>query len=347
MRADLKIERTDPRYDYIQTMRRVLNYTKYNVHPSHLPPIRTNLRLVLWAGDGIRDGVSDVARLRGYDVFLCMGMPLALEQNIAELSASQTLCVINIHDNAQMTEFRKEFRAAFAHIDSDYYGNTPRLPISDYATLLGPGGTARHIEGINGLVMPVDNMLSTLEMFAPVLDYETRQKRLWADAVIKLAKRDELTSTEVWSSGGLNHPFYNYIREKQERFVGWQKSRNPLWPAMKSTLKEQLEILGVDVITTPISHPIEQPHLEEFSRFLTEKIQSTLQIKTNFTLVQSAMDEATYGKDLAGVIRVKQGVMKMLTTDIPPSMTGVIGRILDDRYPTNPTEFGLTLVRSL
>jgi hypothetical protein len=328
-------------------MRRLLNYTKHNVHPSHLPPIMTNLRLMLWAGDGIHDGVSDVARLRGYDVFLCMGMPLGLQQNITDLSASQTLCVINIHDNVQMTEFRKEFRGAFAHIDSDYYGNTPQLRISDYATLLGPGGTARHIEGINTLVMPVDNMLSTLEAFAPVLDYEARQKRLWSEGVIKLAKRDELSPAELWSSGDLKHPFYDYIREEQERFAGWQTSRNPQWPAMKSTLREQLEILGVDVITTPLSHPIEQQHLEEFSRFLTEKIQSTLQIKTNFTLVQSAMDEATYGKDLAGVIRVKQAVMKMLTTDIPPNMTGMIGRILDDRYPTNPTEFGLTLVRSL
>jgi hypothetical protein len=194
--------------------------------------------------------------------------------------------------------------------------------------------------------MPVDNMLSTLEAFAPVLDYETRQKRLWSEGVIKLAKRDQLSPAEVWSSGDLKHSYYNYIREEQERFAGWQISRNPQWPAMKPTLREQLEILGADVLTRPIAHPIEQPHLEEFSRFLTEKIQSTLQIKTNFTLVQSAMDEATYGKDLAGVIRVKQATMKMLTTDIPPSMTAIIGRILDERYPTNPTEFGLTLVRS-
>jgi len=328
-------------------MRRVLNYTKHNVHPSHLPPIMTNLRLMLWAGDGIRDGVSDVARLRGYDVFLCLGFSLGVEQNIADLSDSQTLCIINIHDNVQMTEFRKEFRGAFAHIDSDYYGNTPHLRISDYATLLGPGGTARHMEGINTLVMPVDNMLSTLEMFAPVLDYETRQKRLWSEGVIKLAKRDQLSPAEVWSSGDFKHSYYNYIREEQQRFAGWQTSRNPQWPAMKPTLKEQLEILGADVLTCPISHPIEQAHLEEFSRFLTEKIQSILKAKTNFTLVQSAMDEAAYGKDLAGVIRIKQAVMKMLMTDIPPSMTGIIGRFLDDRLPTNPTEFGLTLVRSL
>ena len=327
-------------------MRRVLNYTKHNVHPDHLPPIRTNLRLMLWAGDGIHEGVSDVARLRGYEMFLCLGLALNLEQNIADLSASQTLCIIDIHDNVQMTEFRKEFRGAFAHIDSDYHGNTPHLRTSDYATLLGPGGTARHIEGINGLIMPLDNMLSTLEMFAPVLDYETRQKRLWSDAVIKLAKRDQISPGEVWSSGGLNHPFYNYIQEEQERFAGWQKSRNPQWPAMKPTLQEQLEILGADVLTCPITHPIEQQYLEEFSDFLDEKIRVILEIKTNFTLVQSAMDEASYGKDLMGLIRVKQSVLKMLITELPSSMTGIIGRFLDDRFPTTPTDFGLSLVRS-
>lgn len=326
-------------------MPHVLNYTKHNVHPDHLPSIRTNLRLMLWAGDGIHEGVSDVARLRGYDMFICLGFPPGLEQNIADLSGSQILCIIDIYDKAQMTEFRREFRGAFAHIDSDYHGNTPHLPPSDYNTLLGPGGTARHIEGINTLVMPLDNMLSTLEMFAPVLDYETRQKRFWCNTVIKLGKRDQITPGEVWSSHDLKHPFYNYVREEQERFVGWQKSRNPQWPAMKPTLREQLEILGADVLTCTISLPIEQPYLEEFSDFLDEKIRVILEIKTNFTLVQSAMDEASYGKDLMALIRVKQSVLKMLITELPSTMTGIIGRFLDDRFPTNPTEFGLSLVR--
>jgi hypothetical protein len=317
-----------------------------NVHPNQLPPIRTGLRLMLWAGDGEHDGVTDVARLRGYDVFLCMGLNQEmLQRNIDNLFGSQTLCIINIHEKEQMTEFCREFAGAFSHIDSDYYGNTPSLPMNYYNTLLGSGGMARNIVGINTLIMAEEDTLNTVELFFPVLDEKTKQRRFWDKSVLALSNRDDLSPGEVWTSSGLSHHYYDYAREAQARFVEWQKRRNSAWPSSKPTLDEQWESLGADVIASRIALPIAVEHLEHFSAYLTKKIASILEAKPMFTLVQSAMDEYCYGKDNAAVIRIKQNVIKHLMTELPSSLTGMIGRYIDERYEFRPTNFGLTLIR--
>ena len=324
----------------------ILDYTKMNVHPSQLPPIRTGLRLMLWAGDGEHDGVTDVARLRGYDVFLCLGIQKEmLQRNIDNLFGSQILCIINVREKGQMTEFCREFAGAFSHIDSDYYGNTPSLPISYYNTLLGSGGVARNIVGINGIIMANEDMLNTVELFFPALDEKTKQKRFWDKSVLALGKRDEISPGEVWSSPGLSHHYYDYVREAQDRFITWQKQRNSAWPSYKLTLVEQWESLGADVLASRISLPIGEEHLEQFSAYLTQKIARILEAKPMFTLVQSAMDEACYGKDVMGVIHIQQNVIKDLMTELPSSVSGMITRQIDERRESRPTEFGLSLIR--
>ena len=324
----------------------ILDYTKMNVHPNQLPPIRTGLRLMLWAGDGEHDGVSDVARLRGYDVFLCLGIQKEmLQRNIDNLFGSQILCIINVREKGQMTEFCREFAGAFSHIDSDYYGNTPSLPVNYYNMLLGSGGVARNIVGINGIIMAQEDMLNTVELFFPALDEKTKQKRFWDKSVIALGKRDEISPGEAWSSPGFSHHYYDYVREAQARFITWQKNRNSAWPSYKPTLEQQWESLGADVLASRISLPIAAEHLEQFSAYLAQKIANILEAKPMFTLVQSAMDEACYGKDLMGVIRIKQNVIKDLMTELPSTLTGMIGRQIDERRESRPVEFGLSLIR--
>jgi hypothetical protein len=323
-------------------MSKILNYTKKN--PDVRAISKRPLRLMLWAGDGEHDGVSDVARLQGYDVFLCLGFT-HIDKNVSDLSDSQVIVVINVNDRDQMTRFCEDFREAFSHIDSDYYGNTPTLPIGYYNKLLAPGGTARNIVGLNGLIMVDEDMLNTIELFAPVLDYETRNKRMWSNIVLSLARDNGLSPGETWSSPDLKNPLYNFVRENQDRFIHWQRVRNSTWPALKGTLQEQWESLGVNVITSRLVLPIEQVHLEEFNRFLTRKIESILKMKQNFTLVQSAMDEKCYGKDLLATIRIQQQVILDLTEEIPSSITGIIGRYIDERHASRPTEFGLSLFK--
>ena len=72
-----------------------------------------------------------------------------------------------------------------------------------------------------------------------------------------------------------------------------------------------------------------------------------MNIKKNFTLVQSAMDEKCYGKDLLATIRVQQQVILHLTEEIPSSITGSIGRYIDERLASRPTEFGLSLFKQV
>ena len=320
----------------------IWNYIEQN--PAIKYPLKKPLRLMLWAGDGEHAGVSDVARRQGYDMFLCLGFK-NIYKNVANLSDSQGIVIINVNNVDQMTRFCEDFRGAFSHIDSDYYGNTPTLPISYYNKLLAPDGISRNIVGINGLIMVDDNMLSSIELFAPILDCETRNKRLWSKLILSLAKDNCLSPGEVWSSPDLKSPHYNFVRENQDRFVKWQKVLNMDWPHIKPTLQEQWESLGVNVITARIVIPIEQAYLEEFSRFLSSKIESILAIKPNFTLVQSAVDEICYGKDIIGVIRVQQEIILNLTTELPSSLTGVIGRYIDERHASKPTDFGLSIYK--
>lgn len=332
-------------------MPHILNYVAYNVHPEGLPRIRQNLRLMLWAGDGNRDNVSDVMGLRGYDVYLCIGISHeGLQRNIADLSGSQTLCIVDINNAVQMKEFLKGFGGAFTHIDSDYRGNTPTLSPNHYAALLGPGGAAYNIEGINSLIMPEEELLDATEIFAPVLGSEARARRLWSSGILELSKRDDLLPSHVWSSPDLKHHFYESVREQQEVFVRRQKVRNDAWPSIKETLREQWDVLSAKTLIvnmTRVALPIEQEHLEEFSDFLTEKAQSILSIKPNFTLIQTALEEACYGKDIREIIRIKQGVIRSLMIEVPPHITGIIGRHLDDRIVTRPVLFGISLVKSI
>jgi hypothetical protein len=178
-----------------------------------------------------------------------------------------------------------------------------------------------------------------------VLDEKTKQRRFWDKAVIAVSTRDDLSPGEVWSSPGFSHHYYDYVREAQERFITWQKQRNSAWPSYKPSLVEQWESLGADVLASRISLPIAEEHLEQFSAYLTQKIASILEAKPMFTLVQSAMDEASYGKDLMGVIRIQQNVMKHLMTELPSSLTGMIGRQIDERHESRPVAFGLSLIR--
>lgn len=328
-------------------MPNILDYTSHMTAPRTL--LRKGLRLMLWAGDGIHNNVSDVARLPGYDMFLCRALCReTFEKNVLDLSGSQTIVCIDVTNPIQMDAFCRDFRGAFIHIDSDYYGNTPTLPISYYNILLDPTNALAHnIIGINGLIMVDEDMLNTIELFAPILDHKTRAHRLWSREILSLAKRDDLSPGEVWSSFDLKHPFYDYARSGHERFIKFQKQRNDNWPFVKDTLQEQWNILGVNVIISKITLPIEQQYLEEFSRFLSSKIQSILENKPNFTLIQSSMDKMCFGKNVDEVIRVQQKVIYYLTIEIPSNIIGMIGLYIDERHASRPTEFGLTLLRNV
>ena len=327
-------------------MPHVLNYKAFTVRPEHLPPNRSNLRLMLWAGDGLHEGVSDVKRLDLYDVYLCGGYT-NLEWNIADLSGSQAICIIDANDRTQMEEFLWGFGGAFCQIDADYFGNTPTLKMDYYTRLLARDGIAHNIEGINSLRMPEEEMLNFLEIFAPVLSDELSQKRLWHSLILDVARKDGISPGEVWSSGDLKHSFYDNAHEAQMRFMKWQKERNPAWPAKGGGLDEHWVHLSTYVLTSPLTLQVEAlvPYFEAFSGFLTEKIDNILHSKPEFTLKTDDFRAVCYGKEPLEIIKIKQQILKSLGTELPQRIVGIIGNSLDERMPDRPNAYGLSLFR--
>jgi hypothetical protein len=318
------------------------------------PSAKKNLRLMLWAGDGKHGGVTDVRRLPGYDIYLCAGWQESLQDNMNELTDQQTLCVLDIYCETQLALFHYVFDGCFQQIDSDYNGNTPALPIADYTSLLQPDGVAYNIEGINGLVMPEENLYGMLELFAPILPKAARDTRQWCWPVLELSKRDDLDPIMVWTSPDLNHLYYAYVKEKQAKFEHDQRRRSPAWPKYEETLLAQWTKADTKLLLTPLRQHIPSghaafeavaPHLSRFDEFLTNKIDELLSIKPRFTLVRPDLmyEQTKMGGEMLSIVCLKQEILRMLGTALPDGLYAVIGAYNDERYGNKPKRFGLRL----
>lgn len=325
----------------------------------HFKPCnQKNLRLMLWAGDGKHDGVTDVRRLPGYDVYFCAGWQQSFQDNVDDLTDQQTLCVLDFHCENQMALFHYVYDGCFAHIDSDYFGNTPTLPLTHYTSLLQPGGTAYNIEGINGLIMPEENLYGMLELFAPVLSQEHQLRRKWSWAVLELAKRDDLPPSMIWTSPDLNHPYYTYVKERQQHFENDQKRRSAAWPLYEETLLEHWNKADSKLLLTSLRQhsPGGQaalteilPHLSRFDEFLSTKIDELLSIKPHFTLVHPDYrnEKDDLGEDMLSIVSFKQTVLKLLGTALPHGIQARIGVYMDGRYRDMRPEYGLRIKKEL
>lgn len=318
------------------------------------PSNEKNLRLMLWAGDGKHAGVTDVRRLPGYDVYLCAGWQQSFQENIDDLTDRQTLCVLDIHCEKQLALFHYVYDGCFARIDSDYNGNTPTLPLTDYTSLLQPGGIAYNIEGINGLIMPEENLYGMLELFAPILSRESQLRRKWSWPVLELSKRDDLDPNMVWTSPDLNHPYYAYVKERQGQFEHQQKRRSAAWPHHEDTLLAQWNKADSKLLLSSLRQHLPSgdaafeevlPHLSRFDEFLGNKIDELLSIKPRFSLNrQDYVNEQTLlREDILSVVSFKQTVLKLLMTPVPDGMRATISAYWDERYSSKKLAFGLVL----
>jgi hypothetical protein len=298
---------------------------------------RKNLRMMLWAGDGEHDGITDVQRLRDYDVYLCMNLGDGVKKNSPHLQNGQVICILNVDNVIQMTEFHRIFDGAFVDIYADYIGNTPTLPLTDYLRLLAPAGIAHNIEGINSVIMPTEEILNRLELLAPILSPEGYNKRMWCQGILNLAKRDDLSPAAVWTSPDLKHTAYDGVRHEQERFVMWQKQRNPRWPMRGPTLEEHWAQLPAYTLRVSISRKslpsddtveLLEQHLPAFERFLKGKISMPPRIHL-------AADDYS--------IHDMQHILKYMDYEMPEGLVGQIGYYWDTRRTGDI--FGMRLIR--
>jgi hypothetical protein len=190
---------------------------------------KADASLMLWAGDCVHGGVTDVERLPNYDVYLCYGFD-GLDANLNVNRGSEKpfcICVIDIHDNNQLNCFIDLFQNKFQTINSDYHGNTPRLTMETYRSLLKPGGSAYNTEGINAVFFPTVAFRDTLELFAPILANDLKPRRKWTRALIELARDNNLSVEATWTSPDLNIAYYEDLRKEQKQFDEAQTRRYP------------------------------------------------------------------------------------------------------------------------
>ena len=190
---------------------------------------KADASLMLWAGDCVHGGAPDVQRLPDYDVYLCYGFD-GLDANLnvnRDPGKPMCICVIDIHDEQQLANFTELFQNKFQTINSDYHGNTPRLPMEAYRSLLKQGGSAYNTEGINAVFFPTVAFRDTLELFAPVLPDNLKPRRKWTKSVLELARDNGLSVEATWTSPDLHIPYYNELRKEQINFDESQARRYP------------------------------------------------------------------------------------------------------------------------
>jgi hypothetical protein len=326
----------------------------HDLKQQYTPSDAKGLRLMLWAGDCKHNDMTDVKRLPNYDVYFCAGWQEDLQENINDLRPDQTICVIDVENETQMALFHYVYDNCFMHIDSDYNGNTPKLPLTDYTSLLMAQGSTRNIEGVSSLIMPYEDMYSVLEIYAPVLPPEIRPMRHWCQAVMDLSRRDELPPEMVWTSPDLNHPYYSYVKEQQRNFEQRQKERYDGWPKTEPTLREHWAKMNAKTLLARHSLYGPQgekviaavtPHISRFEEFLRGHCEAVEMLNPRCLLSHHDCQNQynIIGDDLVRLVSFRQTIIKLLMTKIPYGMTGVIGYYPDDRYPERPARFGLIM----
>jgi hypothetical protein len=308
---------------------------------------------MLWAGDCVHNGVPDVIRLTNYEVFVCKGYDFdgSLGENIEALGADQVLCILDVNNEQQMCDFRYVFRERFRKISSDYHGNTPSLPLSEYVNLLEHDGIARHVFGIGGLIFPYEDYYRVLETFVPALSPKWKDQRQWSRQVLELAERDSLSPGMVWTDPDINLPFYAYVKEAQARFSVMQQKRNPAWPGYGLTLEEHWDSLPLtSLYASPYLHLTNgpelidevEPHFATLSAHLAKRMQQLPQINI---LDTNSLEKTYANMTHLEVIREKLRIIGLLSTAIPHGLVGRIEPFVDDRKDGSPTLFDLTLIK--
>lgn len=280
-------------------MKRTMNFILDN--PRIVPELegRTDLRMILWAGDCVHENLTDVERLPNFDVYLCMGFIQTLQDNLDYIynnrSKSGVICIIDVFDKEQMARFIEVFRGRFSVIDSDYNGNTPTLPREYYDALLSNEGRAFNIRGINGCILPTEDVQNALELFAPMLSPEDNYRRTWTRQVIDIAKANDITPSSAWTSPDFKDTYYNSVREAQEQLMKWNQNRNPFSSQVhhysRDNIEEYWKLLPLHILTinferTNIYDSIYRPYstmcLERFRSFIVEEIADMIKTPEEF-----------------------------------------------------------------
>lgn len=335
-------------------MNQIINYKVAS--PSNQPsPIfsRSNLRLMLWAGDCMHSDVPDVWRLPGYDLYVCYGFN-GLPSNLKALPSNAYICIIDVHDTQQLVKFLNDFGNKCSEIHSDYYGSTPSLSLDSYSILLAKGGITHTIDGIESGFNPIQEFKKFLELFAPVLTPSLQDKRQWTPRILDLAKWNDMSPSFAFTSPELKTT-YMHIWEEQVAYRKDSLKINPQHSAAflytDATLEEYWGLLPDTILTVNIRVLFEtfmdaadllhlKSYYDRFQKFLRGRLVSTaIRDLDEYMNEQSCLDTQ---------IHMLQKVTKWLATakecnDVANNLVPTIGYFIDTRYNPPLRTYGFWL----
>jgi len=274
---------------------RVMNFTHDIPAKCFLEP---PLRMILWAGDGMHNGVTDIERLPNFDIYVCMGYPSTLQPNIDYLykrSRPGVICIIDVSCDNQMQRFIKEFAGRITTIDADYHGNTPTMEPEYYYALLAHGGRAYNVEGISSMMIYMADYTNALELFAPILPCELKAERRYTPQMIQLAKDNNMPVDFAWTSPDIKHAYYDDIRRSQANYAAYRLRLNPnhnsIYKFNETNLEEywsefQPEVLTFSytraIIQNPSLETILEPYMNRFKAYVTAKVEAEVDSRDEF-----------------------------------------------------------------
>lgn len=343
-------------------MQKTIDYKTTDNSGARIIINRSDLRVMLWAGDCVHGGVPDVQRLPDYDIYVCNGYP-DLQANLDVLPDGARICLIDINDNEQFMRFVNDFTGKCMEINSDYFGSTPSLSIDTYSILLAERGYAYNTEGIRSGFNPMPRFRIFLELFAPVLTPGLKAQREWTPQILKLAEWNCISPEFVYTDYELKNGTYRYFWDEQNCYWDDRAKLNPKFAEAskytKETLEEYWALLPYSVLRNTI-HAIFDRFMDSAEKELIESYYPRLQRFLWTRVVNLAYDGSGIIKmndvneyvlkdsDVKRQIDALQTVIGLLDTAekcVECDMTPTIGYYDDSRRPSEDV-FGLWIKNS-
>lgn len=268
---------------------------------------RTDLKMVLWAGDCVNDEITDIERLPNFDVYFCFGFVHTLQANVDYIYNNRTkpgvICIIDVSNKSLMDNFVEIFRERFSVIDSDYHGNTPTLPREYYDALLSNEGKAFNMKGINGCSFPVEDFQNCMELFAPMLSHQDNYLRIWTQEIVDIARVDGLSPSAVWTSPDFKGNYYDGIKARQEQLMKWNKDRNPVSNQIhkysKDNIEEYWKLLPLHILTVNFerTNPINE-NFRNYATMCNERFRSFI-IEHTVPMIKTPDEFRVYARNVS------------------------------------------------
>jgi hypothetical protein len=302
-------------------MNRVLNYT---LDTPTKCTIEGPLKMILWAGDCVHNDITDVERLPGYDIYVCLGFTQTLQANIDYIYKRDSgyICIIDTSSPDQMSQFILDFMGRFSLIDSDYNGNTPTMLPEYYSALLSADGKAYNIEGIGGLCMYRNDYINALEVFAPILPTKLDDERRYTEQILQLALGNNLPVDMVWTSPDLDKSYYKDIKQWQQNFSNYRESLNPNHKNARVISEDKLELywsqLSEEVMCfsslraehiakMPIKDLVGDTNWARFSKYITDRVEGIVQNVSDFREFADTLGKVQHILKLSTVAKKFEG----------------------------------------